>query len=110
MALSFFDLISRQTAANNDDDMTMSVTAISEQSGSCDALLAEPSGELAMSLASRVTSVFADLPDEDAISKAGRFLDMSWHVIVQLLTLQTLKACFNIFLLNYLSFLPRFKP
>ena len=40
------------------------------------------------------TTVFEDLPNEDALCKTGRFLQMTWHVIVQLLTLGTLKATF----------------
>ena len=41
------------------------------------------------------TTVFEDLPNEDALCKTGRFLQMTWHVIVQLLTLRTLTPHFE---------------
>ena len=104
MASSFFDLVQARTAAadaydnddddDDDDDDDMSFTAVSLPSEVSCADLCEQSGELdiPMSLQSVVTSVFGDLANDDALTKAGRFLQMSWYVMIQLLTFSTLKA------------------
>ena len=95
---SFMDLVPMQaTAAVIEDDDMMSYTAISSLSppthNSCEELR-DSSGDLPMSQDSCITSVFADLPHEDALIKAGRFLEMSWHVLVQLVTFKSIKARF----------------
>ena len=64
-----------------DEDM-MSFTAVSSTNSSEFEDLRDELGT--PSQASIATTVFEDLPNEDALCKTGRFLQMTWHVIVQL--------------------------